>query len=74
MTEKPMIFNAFIYDIRTKADGGGRIQLDFGADSLLVLQELQRLTSLGGKTNFAFVVVDPSKIEPGLPTNDENSF
>lgn len=37
-----------IYDIRTKRDGGGRIQIDFGADALEEIQFAQKFASTTG--------------------------
>jgi len=40
-------FSAVLYDVRTKRDGGGRIQLDFGVDALPAILELQKLNAKG---------------------------
>lgn len=40
-------FQAVLYDVRVKRDGGGRLQLDFGADSLVAIQHLQQLSASG---------------------------
>lgn len=46
--KKGAVFVAQVYDVRTKKDGGGRIQLDFGADGLEEIQWAQRIASLRG--------------------------
>jgi hypothetical protein len=43
----PIQFAAVLYDVRTKRDGGGRIQLDFGVDALPAILELQKLNAAG---------------------------
>lgn len=47
---------AQLYDVRTRKDGGGRIQLDFGADSIEAVMAIQRLNSIGD-TSFAIALV-----------------
>jgi hypothetical protein len=71
--DKPMVFTAAIYDIRTKRDGGGRLQIDFGADALHVIQELQKIASVSD-TNFTFAVLreDSLKITSGQPDHEES--
>lgn len=34
-----------LYDVRTKRDGGGRIQIDFGADGLSEIQWIQSVAA-----------------------------
>lgn len=41
-------FTGQVYDIRTKKDGGGRIQIDFGADALDEIQWAQQLATKKG--------------------------
>lgn len=40
-------FEAVLYDVRVKRDGGGRVQLDFGTDALQAIQHLQQLSASG---------------------------
>lgn len=40
-------FTCVLYDVRVKRDGGGRLQLDFGADALAAIQYLQQLSASG---------------------------
>jgi hypothetical protein len=47
MKRQVIEFCGVLYDVRTKRDGGGRIQIDFGADSLLAVVELQKLNAMG---------------------------
>lgn len=53
-------FVAQIYDVRTKRDGGGRLQLDFGVDALPAILELQRLNA-AGDINLALAIVPHGK-------------
>lgn len=46
-------FTGQIYDIRTKKDGGGRIQIDFGGDALEAIQFIQMMSV---KKNASFEV------------------
>ena len=55
----PIQFAAVLYDVRTKRDGGGRIQLDFGVDALPAILELQKLNA-AGDISLALAVV-PSR-------------
>lgn len=55
-TEHVANFVVQLYDVRTKKDGGGRLQLDFGVDALAEIQKLQRWNGTGG-CNFALAVV-----------------
>lgn len=54
--EQVIRFIGQLYDVRTKRDGGGRITIDFGAESLEQIMELQRANA-AGDTNLAFAVV-----------------
>lgn len=45
-----------LFDIKTRRDGGGRIQLEFGADSMMQVAELMKLNALGD-TNLAIALV-----------------
>jgi hypothetical protein len=49
-------FTAQLYDVRTKKDGGGRIQIDFGADALEEIQKIQKANGTGG-INFEVAMV-----------------
>ena len=49
-------FTVQLYDIRTKKDGGGRIQLDFGAEALEEIQKVQKANGTGG-INFQLALV-----------------
>ncbi len=55
-------FKGALYDVRTKRDGGGRISIDFGADSLEAVQFIQKLASMG-ECNFevAMVALPPQR-------------
>lgn len=67
---KPMIFNAQLYDIRVRRDGG-RIQLDFGGDAIPVIQEIMGLGALRDQ-NFqvAIMQVEPEQLtEPVEPVD-----
>lgn len=67
---KPMIFNATLYDVRVKRNGG-RLQLDFGLDALSVIQELVEVGAMKDQNfQFAVVQVDPDGItEPEDPVD-----
>lgn len=68
---KPLIFNAVLYDVRIKRNGG-RIQFDFGLDALDVINEISSIGA-GKDCNFqlAIMQIDPSKFN-SLPEPDEN--
>lgn len=59
-------FTGQLYDVRTKKDGGGRIQIDFGADALEEIQKIQKANGKGG-INFqvALVPIRPSFLSTG---------
>lgn len=58
----PMIFNAQVYDIRVKRNGG-RLQLDFGVDAIPVIQEIMATTALRDMNfQIAIVQVDPEEL------------
>ena len=63
---KPMIFNAQLYDIRVKRNGG-RIQFDFGLDSIAVMQQIMALGACRDM-NFQVAIVqvspDGEPVEP----------
>jgi hypothetical protein len=47
-----------LYDCRTKKDGGGRLQIDFGADALAEIQWLQKVAAFrGGAFQIAIVPI-----------------
>ena len=45
-----------LFKIQTNKDGGGRIQLDFGADALEEIQKIQMANGKGG-VNFQMALV-----------------
>lgn len=52
---QPMIFNATLYDIRVRRDGG-RLQLDFGGDALPVITKIMELGTLRDQ-NFQIAIM-----------------
>lgn len=49
-------FVAQLYDLKTRRDGGGRIQLDFGADAMPAIVQLLGLNA-SGDTNLGIAIV-----------------
>lgn len=64
-------FQAVLYDVRVKRDGGGRLQLDFGADSLLAIQHLQQCSAAGDVVLQIGVVPLPRGV---IPSGKETSY
>lgn len=64
-------FQGVLYDVRTKRDGGGRVSIDFGRDSLEAVQFIQTVASKGD-LNFqvAMVALPPQRVGEWQP--DEN--
>lgn len=58
------VFQAQVYDVRTKLNGG-RIQLDFGTDALEAVQNIQRL-AIKANCLFHVVVMPCAKSESNL--------
>lgn len=56
MNQEPIKLTGQLYDIRTKRDGGSRVTLDCGAESLASIQQLVGLMALGD-INLAVVLV-----------------
>ena len=55
--QRPLFsFYGQLYDIRTKRDGGGRLQLDFNGDCLIPIQQLQQC-QINGDVNLAIAIV-----------------
>ena len=70
---KPLIFNAQVYDVRVKRNGG-RLQLDFGNDSIAVVQEIAAI-AMTKDCNFTFAVVQlPTDLETGIPDHEPVDF
>lgn len=67
---KPLAFNAQVYDVRLKRNGG-RIQLDFGVDAVEVINEISRLSAIKDM-NFqvAFIYVPNKSLNPGPGEED----
>ncbi len=57
---------AQLYSVTTKKDGGGRIQFEFGMESLLAIQKIQNWNAKGGM-NFTVVVVPTDLMEEEKP-------
>lgn len=53
---EPVKIIAQLHSVRTTSDGGGKITLEFGYDSLEGVLELQRLNSQG-QTSLALAIV-----------------
>ena len=70
---KPITFTAQLFDIKTRRDGGGRVQLEFGAESMQAIAELMALNATG-ETNLgvAIVPVVNSYAEQSRAYKDEN--
>ncbi len=49
-------FTAQLYDIKTRRDGGGRVQLEFGADAMHAIVKLMALNA-SGDTNLGIAIV-----------------
>lgn len=49
-------FTAQLFDIKTRRDGGGRVQLEFGADAMHAIVKLMALNA-SGDTNLGIAVV-----------------
>jgi hypothetical protein len=64
------VFTAQLYDIRTKRDGGGRMALDFGADSLEAVQFIQKLAAKG-EVNFQVAMVLLPPYQPSYRPEEE---
>lgn len=47
------VFIGQLHDVRTKADGGGRMTIDFGADGL---EEIQWAQKMAAKTRNSFQI------------------
>lgn len=53
-SEEPGVtFVSQVYDVRTKKDGGGRMQIDFGLDAMEAVQWIQRVAAM---KNVSFMV------------------
>lgn len=63
---EPIQFYAQLFDIKTRRDGGGRVQLEFGADAMHAIVKLMALNA-SGDTNLALAIVPIS----GGSNNDE---
>lgn len=74
---QPIQITAQLYEVKTKRDGGGRLVLDFGVDSLQDILELQRLNAQGD-VNLAIAIVpygmDPKFTEKVDPETGEVTF
>lgn len=53
---EPIQFFAQLFDIKTRRDGGGRLQLEFGADAMHAIVKLMSLNA-SGHTNLALAIV-----------------
>lgn len=53
---KPITMTCQLFDIKTRRDGGGRVQLEFGAESMHAVAELMRLNAMG-HTNLGVAIV-----------------
>jgi hypothetical protein len=53
---RPLQIIAQLYEVKTKRDGGGRLVLDFGVDSLPDILELQKMNA-SGDVNLAIAIV-----------------
>ena len=79
MKQRPIFeFYGEIYKVETKRDGGGRLYIDFGADSLIPIQLIQRMQVNNDITfAFAFVPWYPDEEKPRVsftedpPTEDD---
>jgi len=63
-------FTAQLYDIKTRRDGGGRVQLEFGADAMHAIVKLMALNA-SGDTNLAIALV-PYRNDQTAHHNDES--
>lgn len=59
-----------LYDIKTRRDGGGRVQFEFGADAMHAIAQLMALNA-SGDTNLAIALV-PYSNEQTAKHNDES--
>lgn len=56
MSKRPVFeFTGQINKVTTKRDGGGRVELDFGGESIVPIQMIQQL-QCQGEVNFAIVM------------------
>lgn len=63
-------FVAQLWKVETRRDGGGRIILDFGADALPAILEIQKLNAVG-ETSIALACV-PYRNDQTAKHNDES--
>ncbi len=53
---EPITFTGQLFDIKTRRDGGGRVQIEFGADAMAAIAELMHLNAVG-QTNLGIAIV-----------------
>lgn len=64
-----MIFNAQVYDIRIKRNGG-RLQLDFGTDAIPVMMEIGAMSALKDQ-NFQIAIMQVTQEDVDLDSEEQ---